>query len=638
MCGIAGFFDRGCAPGEAPGRLGRMLDLIVHRGPDGAGTFVSEELGLAAGMRRLSIIDLEGGTQPIWNEEETVGVVFNGEIYNYVELRRELVGRGHRFRTESDTEVLVHLYEELGPGLVERLRGMFAFAIFDLRRRELLVARDHFGQKPLYYAHEAGRLAFASELKCLLALPWVSDEREPEALLDYVSWLSLPPPRTHFRKIKKLGAGQRFVLAFDAPEKLRAEQYWRYSLADAPRLTELELAAEALDATLTDSVQAHLRADVPLGVLLSSGLDSRTVAAYSQELLGGGMTTFTVGFEGPESELKEAAKTAREIGSTHHALEITSRDLSENIGRVAWHLDEPVGDPAAFAVLAVCEMAREHVKVLLSGEGADELFGGYDGRYRGMLGTMARSDKLRKYGAFLPEADPAAAPTRWRRFLLRAKQARATEAIGLRVEGLPGDVREPRGLSASQLRRLQARKAELGRGLYRPQRDRLSELLTLDLEWQLAESLLQKADKMSMAASIELRTPLLDTRVAEVAARIDSTLKLPPGGPGKLVLRQCLARKLNEPLTRPKKGFPVPLKAWFAGPLREQVEGALFSANSAAAAQLEGPLVREAWDDFLAGYWDGARFFYALWLYEEWARQLSGSRLQHSPALAHSLA
>jgi asparagine synthase (glutamine-hydrolysing) len=631
MCGIAGFIDRSCPAREASERLGRMLDLIAHRGPDGDGRYMAPVHGLAAGMRRLSIIDLEGGAQPMWNEDRTIGVVFNGEIYNHVELRRELLGHGHALHTECDTEVLVHLYEDLGPAFVERLRGMFALAIFDLRDRELLLARDHFGQKPLYYTQEGARLAFGSELKSLLALPWVSTELDPEAFLDYTAWLSLPSPRTHLRRVKKLPAGHRMIVSLEDPGRTRLERYYRYSLEAPPELTDLPAAVEQLDAVLRDSIHTHLRADVPVGVLLSSGLDSRTVAAYAQELLGGGMTTFTVGFAGSDCELDEAAKTAREIGSRHHALEITSQHLADNLGRVAWHLDEPVGDPAAFAVLAVCEMARDEVKVLLSGEGADEFFGGYEGRYVGMLQTLERSDRLRPFSGLLPLADAGAEATRWRRFLLRAQHTRASESMALRMEGLPGDVRTPRGLTAAQRRLVHERMSTLGESQYRRQRDLLSELLVLDIDWQLAESLLQKADKISMAASIELRTPLLDREVAALAARMDSRLKLPPGGPGKLVLRHCLARELHEPLTRPKMGFPIPLARWFAGPLREQVEASLFAANSACTAELDRALLRDAWNDFLRGAWDGSRLFYALWLYEEWAHQL-GSRLQHAPS------
>ncbi len=622
MCGIAGFFDPSLQEAGARERLGAMLDRIAHRGPDGSGTHFAGPL--AMGMRRLSIIDLEGGWQPVWNEDHTIAIVFNGEIYNYVELTADLVKVGHVFRTHSDTEVLVHLYEEHGVAMFESLRGMFAFALLDTRQRRVLIARDHFGQKPLYFTHSGGRFAFASELKCLLALPWVSRERDPKAYLDYAGWLALPPPRTHFREIHKLAAGSYLTLPLDAADAPVVKQYWSYRLDAAPDLTALEPAVDALDAALADSMKVHLRADVPVGVLLSSGLDSRTVAAYAQDLQGGGMQTFTVGFGGPDSEAHGAAETAREIGSQHHALELTANDLLENIGRIAWHLDEPVGDPAAFAVLKVCELARQHVKVLLSGEGSDELFAGYDARYSGMLATLRRSEKLRKLAPLLPVPDPAAEPTRWQRMRARAYHTRASEAVTLRLEGLPGDVRTPRGLSAAQLRRLRGRAGEIGDGVYRPQRDLLSELLTLDIDWQLAESLLQKADKMSMGASIELRTPILDRRIADLAARMDSRLKLPRGGPGKLVLRHCLARKLHEKLDRPKRGFPVPLADWFRGPLREPIESAIFAQNSACLANLDGKRIRGAWDDFLAGTWDGARVLYSLWLYEIWNARIEG--------------
>ncbi|MEA3207649.1 MAG: hypothetical protein QOE70_706 [Chthoniobacter sp.] len=622
MCGIAGFVDKSWSESEARTHLGRMLDLIAHRGPDGEGTHFGPA-GLALGMRRLSIIDLAGGAQPIWNEDSSVGVVFNGEIYNYLELRGELEARGHRFRTHTDTEILVHLYEEHGDGLLGRLRGMFAFALVDQRERQLFLARDHFGQKPLYYTQAGGRLAFASELKCLLALPWVDRERDPDAFLDYAAWLSLPPPRTHFKRIHKLHAGSWLRLPLERPEEFSTRRYWSYALGEPPALTSLEPAVEALDATLRDSVRVHLRADVPVGVLLSSGLDSRVVTAYAQELQEGGMQTFTVGFGSEDSESRGAAETAREIGSCHHTLDLTAADLADNLGRIARHLDEPIGDPAAFAVLRVCELARGHVKVLLSGEGADELFAGYDGRYLGMRATLESSDKLRRFARLLPPGDPAGPPSRWQRLVTRARHSRGSEAVSLRMEGLPGDVRHPRGLTSSQLRQLRRRNSLIAQTTYRPQRDVLSELLALDLDWQLAESLLQKADKMSMGASIELRTPLLDLRVAEIAAQIASPLKLPSGGPGKFVLRHCLARKLSESLDRPKRGFPVPLRAWFTGPLREPLEAALLSPNAACLAHLDRALLRAAWEDFLSGAWDGARTLYALWLYEVWSREIA---------------
>jgi asparagine synthase (glutamine-hydrolysing) len=452
-------------------------------------------------MRRLSIIDLEGGWQPIWNVDRTVGVVFNGEIYNYLELTAELAASGHRFQTHCDTEVLVHLYEKRGLEMFEPLRGMFAFALLDTRQHRLVLARDHFGQKPLYYARAGERFAFASELKCLLTLPWVSRERDPDAYFDYVCWLALPSPRTHFQEIRKLAAGSYLTLPLgsgDAPVKPRS--YWSYRLDRVPDLTALEPAVEALDAALADSIKgasargctrgraAQQRSRQPHGDLLTR-----------KSSKDGTMQTFSVGFGGPDSELPGAAETAREVGSKHHALELSAKDLLTNIERIAWHLDEPIGDPAAFAVLKVCELARDHVKVLLSGEGSDELFAGYDGRYLGMMQTLRRSEKLRRLAVFLPKPDPAGASTRWHRLRTRAHHTRASEALMLRLEGLPGDVRSPRVLNEQQLRRLRQREAEIAPVVYRRQHDLLSELLTLDLDWQLAESLLQKADKMSMA-------------------------------------------------------------------------------------------------------------------------------------------
>ena len=620
MCGIAGIVDR--SEPDPSGALGRMLARIIHRGPDGGGTHVSKADGLAIGMRRLSIIDLEGGAQPIWNEDKTIAVVFNGEIYNYLELRAELEAKGHRFRTHSDTEVLVHLYEEDISSMFARLRGMFAFCILDQPRRRLFIARDHFGQKPLYYTSAGDRFAFGSELKCLLALPWVSRELDPEAFLDYASWLSLPSPRSHLRHVHKLQPGSTLEIPLGAPSQMKAQRHWRYDLRTAATLDNENDAVEQLDASLRESIRVHLRADVPVGVLLSSGLDSRTVVAYAQELQDGKMQTFTVGFGTGDSEQAGAAGTAREIGSKHHELELSADDLGDSIERIAWHLDEPVGDPAAFAVLKVCEFARQHVKVLLSGEGSDELFAGYDHRYAGMLATLERTARLRRFAPFLPKPRTFAGASRFERLRVRAHRSAATEAIALRVEGLPGDVRIPRGLTRAQLERLQQRVEAFASATWTPQRDTLSSLLTLDLEWQLAESLLQKADKMSMGAGIELRTPILDTEIAKVAARIPSALKLPPGGPGKLVLRKVLARKLNEPMNRPKLGFPVPLAKWFAGPLHDRVRDELFAKDSAVCEQLDRKLLTAAWEDTIAGRWDGGRTFYSLWLYEVWRRTM----------------
>jgi asparagine synthase (glutamine-hydrolysing) len=628
MCGIAGLIDPSSSPEEAHAHLQRMLDLIVHRGPDGVGTHIAP--GLALGMRRLSIIDLEGGGQPIWNENESLGVVFNGEIYNYVELRRDLITAGHVFRTQTDTEVLVHLYEDHGPAMLAKLRGMFAFALLDRRQKCIFLARDHFGQKPLYYHTKSQRFAFASELKSLLALPFVPRETDPEALLDFATWVSLPSPRTHFRHIRKLPAGSHLTVDLATGTASEPQRFWQFGFDAAPDIHDLGVAADVIDSALEESMRVHFRADVPVGVLLSSGLDSRMVAAYARHLNPGGVSTFSVGYAEAGSELEGARETAREIGTDHHELTITGASVGAVIDKLAWHLDEPIGDPAAFAVWQVCKFAREHVKVLLSGEGADEIFAGYDEKYRAQIATLGRSAQLQRWAGLLPMTSEPYPTSRFGRLRRRAHGSQAAEIVQLRAEGFPGNQLRPRGLTSTQLARVRRREREIGTTLVRPQRDLLGTLLAFDVDWLLGESLLQKADKMSMAASIELRTPFIDVPLATAAARLDSSLKLGPHA-GKLVLRECLARRIPEPLNRPKKGFWMPLASWLRNELREQVEAELFSEQAASLATLDRAAVRRAWDEFQAGQWDGSLIFYTLWLYEAWHRTVVRAPL---PSLA----
>jgi asparagine synthase (glutamine-hydrolysing) len=630
MCGIAGFIHPAIPEEEARACLVRMLDLIAHRGPDGEGMHTAAG-GVAIGMRRLSIVDLEGGAQPVWNEDRTIGVVFNGEIYNHLELRAALEARGHRLHTQCDTEVLVHLYEDLGEAMLARLRGMFAFAILDLRQRRLFVARDHFGQKPLYYYARGGAFAFASELKSLLTLPFVPRETDPEALLDYATWLSLPPPRTHFRHIRKLAAGCHLTIPLDPTGVGEPVRYWRFDVQDPADIFDLDEGVEAIDAALDESIRMHFRADVPVGVLLSSGLDSRTVTAYARELNPEGVSTFSVGYAEEGSELEGARATAEELDTDHHELRISGPGIGEAIERVAWHLDEPIGDPAAFAVWEVCRFAREQVKVLLSGEGADELFAGYDVKYRSQLHALERSETIRRLLGWVPGTREPFPASRLGRLRRRARTSLEAEIVALRTQGFPGDVRSPRGVTPEQLARIRRREAEIGRALVRRQRDLLSALLAFDVDWLLAESLLQKADKMSMAASIELRTPFIDLPLASVAARLDSSLKLSEDT-GKVVLRACLRRKIAEPRYRPKRGFALPLSRWMRGDLREQVEATLFSSRSVCLGVLDRAAVRRAWDDFQARRWDGALVFYSLWLYEAWHRAVVAAPA--APALA----
>jgi asparagine synthase (glutamine-hydrolysing) len=620
MCGIVGFIDAGVSKETSWGRLVGMTDLIVHRGPDGRGLFQDAAAGLALGMRRLSIIDLAGGDQPIWNETGTVGVVFNGEIYNYIELRDELERRGHQFKTHSDTEVLVHGYEEYGRSLLSKLRGMFAFATYDRAKRRLFLARDHFGQKPLYYCVQGNRFAFASEIKALLHLPWVPREFDEEAFLDYVSWHSTAAPQTHYRSICKFPAAPCMDIDLASPS-FKFERYWDYPAKTsngAAKITDMAEAVDALERVFADSVRIHLRADVPVGILLSGGLDSRSVATFAVEAGLRELQSFTVGYDEPGSEHLEAEKTAKQLGTRHHTVLVTAEDFAANLETVAWHLDDPVADPAAFAVLTVCRYANRHVKVLLGGEGSDELLGGYAGRYKGMMETIGRSNGYRWLSTLSPRQGWAFPTTRWGRFWQRVHSTQGRDIVALRMEGFPGDVRDPAGLTTAQLDRLSTRSEELAKRFYRPMGDMLAEMTSVDVGWQLADSLLLKADKMSMAASIELRCPFLDREVADVAARIDSKLKLSPDGRGKLPLRHCMERRFPGELNRPKQGFPMPLAKWFLGPLHEPLREAVFRRGAAWREFLDGGRIESAWNAFASGRHELAVSFYALWLYEAW--------------------
>jgi asparagine synthase (glutamine-hydrolysing) len=619
MCGIAGFV-RSAVTESAAGRelTARMLDQIVHRGPDDRGMLQVPSVGFFGGMQRLSIIDLSTGHQPVWNEDQTVAVLFNGEIYNYVELRSELISKGHVFHTGSDTEVLVHLYEEMGAAMPQRLRGMFGFAILDLKKNRCLIARDHFGQKPLYWWTCGDRLAFASEIKSLLALPFVPCESDPEAFLDYVSWLRLPAPQTHFKDIFRLGPGELLDIDLAQPSATKPKVWWKFQFAERPSFSCMAEASAALEEALDESVRLHLRSDVPIGVMLSGGLDSRVIAGFAKQHVQTRLQTFSVEFDGEDSEGPAALEAARWLGSQHHAVKVTAEDLGSTIQQVAWHLDEPVADPAAFAVLKLCKMAREHVKVLLGGEGADELFAGYAGRYQSALSQVQRSRFLRAFSFLIPKADLASRASRLMRARYRAGRSLNAELVESRIEGLPGGALAQWGLDAAQLRRLSQRSREYAKQLVPETGDVLDRIQELDIRWQLAESLLLKSDKMSMAASLELRCPFLDSGVAAVASQIPARLRIGSTGPGKLVLRDVTQRRFNAGVQIPKKGFPIPLGDWLRGELREQCEAAIFAANSPLESMLNPELLKQLWNAFLDGEpLEGT--LYALWLYCAWA-------------------
>jgi asparagine synthase (glutamine-hydrolysing) len=546
VCGICGIVSLAGAPVDRA-RVERMNDSLAHRGPDSAGIYLAGGAALAA--RRLSIIDLAGGDQPIANEDETVWVVQNGEIYNFPELRDELTAAGHVFRTRCDTEVHVHLYEEHGPRYVERLRGMFAVALWDVRERRLLLARDRFGIKPLYYSLTRGELAFGSELKALL--PELSRELDLDAVEAYFDAGYVPAPLTIFRDARKLPQGCVLTLRAGAAEPV-VERYARPAPAEVLRGDEEEL-AEELRARLRDSVRAHLLADVPVGVLLSGGVDSSALTALAAEQSHERLHTFSIGFaEQSYDELGKARLVAERYGTRHHDLTL-SPDIVELFPKVAESFDEPFADDAAIPTYLVSELAARTVKVTLAGEGGDELFGGYDVYAAHAVAPVARplapllrrlpSPRVRRLAA------AAALPPLERHLAWKRMLAPDVRAAVLRTRGA-----DPAVL-------FRARWSETAGA------DELARVLDLDLGTYLADELLVKADRASMAHSLEVRVPFLDNALAAFALALPSRLKV-RGLAKKRLLRKALAPILPaEILAAPKQGFTLPAAEWLRGPL-----------------------------------------------------------------------
>jgi asparagine synthase (glutamine-hydrolysing) len=584
MCGIAGQFLLQAPGGVTRDTIERMLAPIAHRGPDGRGIHLEGPVGL--GHCRLAIIDPEGGVQPMANEDETIWIVFNGEIYNFAALRADLLARGHQFRSRSDTEVILHLYEEYGTDCVKRLDGMFAFALWDGRRRRLLLVRDRVGIKPLYYAEAGGALDFASELKSILTHDAVPRDLDPAALHQFLAFHYVPGERTLFRSIRKLPPGH-FLLAESGRVSVR--QYWDLQFTTVRHDRTFDEAAAELHGLLGQTVRRHMIADVPVGVLLSGGMDSSAVLSLATTAAEQKLHTFTVGFagEGVVDERPYARLAARCFGSIHHELTIGPDDFWNFLPAYAWHMEEPVCEPPAVALHYVTQHARRHVKVLLSGEGGDEAFGGYPNylhhlrleRWKRRLGPLRRpvgaavslagrwlgSERARRYGPAFgrPLAD---------HYFSRSSSPgsyfnQANEAI--LGAGWPDDATggTPAGYMA---------------GVLRPARHwgPLEQMLYADTKTWLPDDLLVKADKMTMANSVELRVPLLDHHVLEFAASLPARYKV-EGGEGKRVLKAAFARLLPaEILTRKKAGFPVPYAAWLRGPLAGRVRDVLLSAEA----------------------------------------------------------
>ena len=623
MCGLCGtlIFDR--AATVAPSLLKRMADTIRHRGPDDEGYYVSGQVGL--GFRRLSVIDLNTGHQPLSNEDGTVWIVFNGEIYNYRELRALLLRKGHVFKTRTDTEVIIHLYEELGPACLEKLRGMFGFAIWDLNAKTLLLARDRVGIKPLYYHLTDTSLVFASEIKAILADPSVERQIAPELIDRFLTFLYMPGEETLLKGIRKLPPGH-YLSVKNGKAVIR--QYWDLQFTAPLQEKTSEQTGAELRSLLSETVDLHMISDVPIGVLLSGGVDSTGVLSLAVQQTSQKVSTFTVGFSGRDiaDERPYARLAAEKFNTQHYEMTITARDFASFLPRYVWHMEEPVCEPPAIALYYISQLARKHVTVLLSGEGGDEAFAGYE-NYRNLVwlerlkrggsvlnnalaGGMSLVNSLfahpqfAKYGPLMNDRFPDY-------YYSRTSNPYRTTGNGLGTLYSAEFVKAfDRERSLEPVRILQAHV----RG-----QDVLHSMLYIDTKTWLPDDLLIKADKMTMANSIELRVPLLDHRVLEFAASLPSRSKL-RGCKTKAILKEALSKTIpNEISNRKKVGFPVPYASWIRNDLKDVVLDVLTDSKTTS----RGYFRKDAVENLIQANANGADYskeIFSLLSLELWQR------------------
>jgi asparagine synthase (glutamine-hydrolysing) len=582
MCGICGKLNLNREKPVSSGLLKRMADTISHRGPDDEGYYLSGPVGL--GFRRLSIIDLATGHQPLSNEDGTVWIVFNGEIYNFEELRDDLLARGHVFRTRTDTEVIVHLYEEYGPACVERLRGMFGFAIWDERRKSLMLARDRVGIKPLYYAIGTDSVVFGSEIKAILADPEICAQVRPEIVDRFLTFYFVPGEDTLFENIFKLRPGSYMIVR---DSKAELHQYWDLAFNPSPR--SVADAEKELLELLDECVQLHMISDVPVGILLSGGVDSTAMVSFASSRTDHTLGSFTLGFSSAEipDERPYARIAAERYGTNHHEMTISARDFSDFLPRYAWYMEEPVCEAPAVALYYVAKLAREFVTVLISGEGGDEAFAGYQ-TYRGVLWV----ERLKK--ALGPLRGPiSSAASAANRVLKNPRVGKYAPLLGQPFEGYYYSRSSgPGSYFNRNLGKLYSTDfADLSDKAFatRPIRDLMASskdfgltnrMLYVDTKSSLPDDLLLKADKMTMANSIELRVPFLDHKLLEFAASLPENQKV-RGLTTKYIAKRALANRIPEPiLKRRKAGFPVPFGAWLRTDLKEYVHEVLLDRTT----------------------------------------------------------
>lgn len=639
MCGICGVFDYTTRRTVSRERLTAMNDTIRHRGPDDEGYHLAAGVGLA--MRRLSIIDLAGGHQPIGNEEGTVWIVFNGEIYNYAVLREELIRKGHRFTTQSDTEVIVHLYEEHGPDCVKYLDGMFAFAIHDLRPStndnggkppgRVFIARDRLGKKPLYYADVGGALIFGSELKPILADGRVSKELDMEAVGHYLSLLVIPAPHSIFKQIRKLPAGSYLECASDGP---RIKQYWNYLSFVGNETPDEEEAIGTIRKLLFSAVEKRLIAEVPLGAFLSGGIDSSAVVAVMSQLKSAPVKTFAIGFEGPKThnELPYARLLAERYRTDHHEF-LVKPDIVEIVQEIVSFADEPFGISSAIPTYLIAKAARDHVTVVLTGDGGDEIFGGYPNYlWERWAATYRRFplavDDLIAHSARLLPGRVDSRIGRWRsrfdRFAATSRTSPGERRLGW-ASGFSEKEKRSMVITDEEMVALTTTPHFLEEQI-RGRPDFAPELKQncMDILVSLTDEMLTKVDRMTMGASLEARCPLLDWKLVEYAAGLSFNLKVPGRSSKNLkrLLRRAVSDLLPDELMRRRKhGFNVPLDAWFRGGARKYLESTLSAKRIRDRGVFDSREVDALVTRHMTGQMNASNRLYALLVFETWAEK-----------------
>ena len=656
MCGITGAIWTDPQKAVEEKTLQRMTTVLRHRGPDDEGFYRAdievrpgrERLpgvalglpgvalglpgvalglpGVALGHRRLSIIDVAGGRQPLANEDDSIWIVLNGEIYNFRQLRRRLEGRGHHFRTQSDTETLVHLYEDEGPAMLEHVEGMFAFALWDARQCQLLLARDRLGKKPLVYREESGRLLFASELKSLLEVPGVPREIEPQALDEYLTYQYVPHPRTIYRGIHKLPPGHFGIYR---EGRLTVRPYWQPDFQAEEDRPAADYAAE-LRQRMTSAVEMRLQSEVPLGAFLSGGIDSTIVVGLMRQLVGGPVRTFSIGFPVPEyDETRYARMAAQRFETLHEEFRVEPQAI-EILPKLVWHYDEPLADSSAVPTWYVSQLTRRHVTVALTGDGGDELFAGYP-RYRAVW-LAAALDRLPAAARWLLSSRcwqrlPASSRQkslvrRWKRFveeLPHSPVRRYLEWIAIFNENQRASLYSDDFLAtlpdADPLEFIETAMARADR------RDRVTATSLADLVTYLPCDLMAKVDTASMAHGLECRQPFLDRGVVELAARMPGKLKF-RFGRGKRILLQAFGDLVPEPIQRRQKmGFGVPLDHWFRHELRDFARDVLLDARTLGRGRFRPEAVRQLLEEHQAGRASHSQRLWALLVLELWQRE-----------------